>query len=241
MQWEHDDGVRVTTRRARIDKVNDKGSQQLVDFRGLKDEQPQKVWRPMDFGFTSVPPKDCDGVMVQMGSRSDRTLYLDGGHKDYRPKNTPQGCSALFNQFGDIIRCFQNNADVVHQKQINIRIGHGYAAGQSGDSNSSPGGIGGADNSSQIDDQQSKDTKTISVVLTGDAITLTYASSTVTIDSAGNITAQASARFAGGVGGGKWVVARAGRVDLGVGSPDEQAPNAVETTAGPSSIVFAVV
>jgi phage gp45-like len=181
MQWEHDDGMRVTTRRARIDKVNDKGSQQLVDFRGLKNEKPQKVWRPQDFGYTSVPPKDCDGVMIQMGSRADRTLYLDGGHQKYRPKNTPDGCTALFNMHGDIIRVFKDNADVVHQSKINIRIGHGYAAGQSGDSSASGSGIGGAEGD-QIDDTSDQDEKTISIVMDGDAVVITYQQGSVRLD-----------------------------------------------------------
>jgi phage gp45-like len=229
---EHDDGLRSSTRRARIVKVDDSQSQQRVDVKGLKSEMPKKIWHAMPFGFTTNPPQDSDGVFDQMGSRSDRSLYFDAGHEKYRPKNTPSGCMAIFNQFGDIVRIFKDNADVVHQKQVNIRVGHGYNAGSSGDSGTP---------STQIDDQQNKDTTTISIVLNGSAITLTYSGSTVTIDNAGNVTAQASNRFAGGVNGGKWVVARAGRVDLGVSSPDEQAGPAVETTAGPSSIVFAVV
>ncbi|MGC2780084.1 MAG: phage baseplate assembly protein, partial [Bradyrhizobium sp.] len=75
MLLEHEDAVRVTTRRARLDKIDDDGTQQLVDFRGLKNEVLQKVWRPMEFGYFSMPPKDSDGVMIQMGSRADRTLY----------------------------------------------------------------------------------------------------------------------------------------------------------------------
>ena len=38
--YEHDDGMRPPTRRARIVKVDDKKSQQLVDISGLKNEKP---------------------------------------------------------------------------------------------------------------------------------------------------------------------------------------------------------
>lgn len=231
MQFEHDDAVRSQTRRARIVKVDDKKSQQLVDLRGLKKEKPKEIWRPQDFGYTSVPPKDSDGVMIQMGGRSDRTLYMDGGHEKYRPKKTPDGCSALFNMHGDIIRVFKDNADVVHQKKVNIRIGKGYAAGQSGESS----GDG-------PDDKSSEDTKTISLVLEdGQAITLTYEGSTVTINANGKIVAKAASQFSGGVNGGKWVVVRATRVDLGVSSPDGTAVPQVSTSAGFSSIVYAAV
>ncbi|WP_198031767.1 phage baseplate assembly protein [Bradyrhizobium sp. Ec3.3] len=214
-------------------KVDDSRSQQRIDLKGLKNEKPKKIWRPLDFGFTSVPPQDCDGYLIQMGSRSDRTLYLDGGHEKYRPKNTPAGCMAIFNQYGDIVRVFKDNADVVHQKKVNIRIGHGYKAGESGDSGNA---------STDIDDQSSEDTKTISVVLEdGEAITLTYEGSTVTIREDGHIVAQAASQFSGGVAGGRWVVVRGSRVDLGVTSPDGTATPQVETTAGPSNIVFAEI
>jgi phage gp45-like len=175
MQWEHDDAVRSTTRRARIVEVDDSKSQQRVDLRGLKNEKPKKIWRPQDFGYTSNPPKDSDGIMEQMGGRSDRTVYRDGGHEKYRPKKTPEGCSALFNMHGDIIRVFKENADVVHQKKVNIRVGKGYAAGESG----APEG--------DTDDKSGEDATTIAIVLDGDTITLTYDDSSVKIES-GKIT-----------------------------------------------------
>lgn len=243
MLFEHEDGVRVTTRRARIVKVDDSKSQQKVDIKGLKNEKPEKIWRPQDFGFSSNPPKDCDGVLVQMGSRSDRTLYMDGGHEKYRPKKTPVGGSVLFDHTGDIIRVFEKNLDVVHAKKVNIRVGHGYKAGDSGDSSSAGtgGGGGGGGDADSPDDESSKDEKKISIVLDGDAITLTYEGSTVTIEANGNVTAKAKSKFAGGVDGGRWVVARPGRVDLGVMSPDGMAEPQVMTTAGPSEIVYAVI
>src|SRR5689334_8838230 len=116
MQFEHDDGIRVTTRRARIVKVDDSGTQQLVDLKILKSELPKKVWRVMDFGHFSVPPEDTDGAVIQMGSRSDRTLYVDGGHKDYRPKNRPAGSSGIFDQYGNLIQTDKNQLAHTHAK-----------------------------------------------------------------------------------------------------------------------------
>ena len=173
--WEHDDAVRSQTIRTRIVKVDDEKSQQRVDLKARKNEKPKKIWRPIPFGFTSVPPVDTDGVMIQMGGRSDRSLYMDGGHEKYRPKKTPDGCSALFNEFGDIIRVFKDNADVVHQSKVNIRVGKGYDAGNS----EAPSG--------DTDDKSDEDTETISIVLDGDTITITKDDSSVKLES-GKIT-----------------------------------------------------
>lgn len=227
---EHDDSLRSATRRARVVEVNDKGSQQLVDLKGMKNEKPKKIWRPQDFGFTSVPPVESDGIIDQLGSRSDRTVYRDGGHEKYRPKRTPKGCTALFNQFGDIIRVFKDNADVVHQKTINIRIGHGYKAGDSGeDSRSSQASSGGGDD--QPDDEKGKDTKTISIVATTDAITITYQDASVKL-SQGEIKAV--------VGGASLtmttdtITAKAGTVvldgEVKLGSPSASRPASAQGT-----------
>jgi phage gp45-like len=175
MQYEHDDAVRSTTRRARIVKVDDEKSQQRVDIKGLKNEKPKEIWRPMDFGFSSNPPKDSDGVMVQMGGRSDRTLYLDAGHEKYRPKKTPEGGTVLFNHSGDIIRVFKDNLDVVHAKKINLKIGKGYNAGESG----SPSG--------ETDDASKEGDDNISIVATKDAVTITFKDTSVKLEN-GKVT-----------------------------------------------------
>lgn len=233
MQFEHEDGIRSSTRRARIKKVDDSRSQQRLEITGLKNEEAKKIWRTQDFGFSSHPPEKSDGIFEQLGSRSDRSTYRDAGHEKYRPKNTPEGGTVLFNHSGDIIRVFKDNLDAVHSKKINIRIGHGYDAGNSGNEGEA---------STAIDDKQSDDTKTISIVAEdGVGITLTYQGSTVTIRDDGHIVAQAASQFSGGVDGGLWVVVRSSRVDLGVSSPDGVAVPAVTTTAGPSTKVFAVV
>lgn len=176
MQYEHDDAVRSQTRRARIVEVDDSKSQQFVDLKGLKNEKPKKIWRPQDFGFTSVPPKESDGMMHQMGGRSDRTVYRDAGHEKYRPKKTPEGCTANFNMHGDIVRIFKDNLDVVHSQKINIKIGKGYNAGESG----APSGDGPDDASKDGDDN-------ISIVATKDAVTVTFKGTSIKLED-GNIT-----------------------------------------------------
>lgn len=62
----------------------------------------------------------------------------------------------------------------------------------------------------------------------------------VTIKNATKIKIEGAEDIAIGVNG-RWIRIRPGRVDLGVTSPTGEAVPAVETTAGPSSKVFAVV
>lgn len=227
--WEHDDAVRAQTVRTRIVKVDDEKSQQRVDLKARKNEKPKKIWRPQDFGYSSVPPEDTDGVILQMGGRADRSLYFDGGHEKYRPKKTPEGCAVLFNMYGDIIRQFKDSQDHVHQKKINIRIGKGYDAGNS----AAPEG--------DTDDKSSEDTKTISMVLEdGESIQLEYDGVKVTLFADGWVECEGTSGFAGGVGG-MWINSDGNRINLGVATARGTATPAVQTTAGPSSKVFAEV
>lgn len=153
MLYEHDDAQRSMIRRARIVKVDDSKSQQFVDLKGLKQEEPKKIFRPQDHGFSSNPPKDTEGVMIQMGGRSDRTVYFDGGHEKYRPKSTPEGGTVIYNHSGDVIRVFKDNLQAVHSKKIVHKIGKGNDVGQ-------------GDNLS--------DSKNITITMQGDSIVINF-------------------------------------------------------------------
>lgn len=172
--WEHDDAVRSMNARARIKKVDDTGTQQLVDLYVRKNEEPVEVFRPQPHGFTSNPPKDSEGFVVPMGGRGDRMLYQEGGHKKYRPRNLPEGAVALYNHSGDIVKIVEASADFVHSKKINLKIGKGQDV--SSDSGSKP--------------PSGPDAKEISVVLTGSSMVLTYGNTKITMED-GKITHEA--------------------------------------------------
>lgn len=177
-EWEHDDGIRVTTRRARIVKVDDEKAQQRVDIKGLKNEKPEKVWRTQQFGFTSVPPEDSDGILSSMGSRSDRMLYRDAGHEKYRPRKRDgmeQGDSAVFDHSGDAVKVRKAAIDLDHSELINIKIGKGYQTGGDG------GGEG------EGEEGEEEDANISLVIKKGDSITITFADSSVKLEG-GKIT-----------------------------------------------------
>ena len=101
--WEHDDAVRTIIRRARILKVDDSGTQQKLNLAGLKNERLEEIVRILPHGFTSNPNKEAEGVMLQLGGRSDRTMFFGGEHKDYRQKNLPTGTAVLYDDKGNVI------------------------------------------------------------------------------------------------------------------------------------------
>lgn len=112
MSWEHDDALRSMFRRARLIKLDDSGSQQKVDLGGLKNERPKDIVRVLPHGFSSHPNKDSEGVMLQLGGRSDRTLFLGGEHKDHRQKNLNEGNAVLYDDKGNVV--FMKGGDGIH-------------------------------------------------------------------------------------------------------------------------------
>lgn len=110
--WELDDAVRSMVRRAQLKRVDDSGSQQLVDLIGLYNDKPKKVFRPQQHGFTSNPPTNSEGLLLALGGRSDRVVYLDGGHKDYRPTGLQSGETCLYDAFGKKIKIFKDAVTV---------------------------------------------------------------------------------------------------------------------------------
>lgn len=115
--WEHDDALRSKARRARVVKVDDSGTQQKLDLRGLASDQPQKIVRIGQHGFTSNPPQDSEGILIALGGRSDRLMFLGGEHKDHRQKSLKAGQAVLYDDKGNVI--FAKGSDGISVKAKN--------------------------------------------------------------------------------------------------------------------------
>ncbi len=183
---EGQEGLVTTMRRATVQKTDDSGTQQILKkMTGLKSETFEDVYRPQPHGFSSHAPEGSEGVFLALGGRSDRLLALGFEHKKYRPKDTPEGGTAIYNHTGDIVRVFKENMDHVHSKLINIKIGKG---------NDVSGGDGGEGEGEETN---------ISIVLNTDDITVTFSDSSIKLQS-GKITLTSP-----------HVVVKSDKVDLG--------------------------
>lgn len=123
LNYEHDDALRSMLRRARVLKVYDDGTQQKLDLGVLKNERPEKIVRVLPHGFSSNPNADAEGILLQLGGRSDRSLFLGGEHKDYRQKNLKPGEAVLYDDKGNVIYAKGSNGLSVNSKtgQVEVR------------------------------------------------------------------------------------------------------------------------
>jgi phage gp45-like len=102
-------GANVFTR-ARLLGFDDSGDFQTANFRGFAGETYTKVHRIQPHGFSSHPPADAVGLMLRMGE-SDRALAF-GFETPGRPRNVPQGGTALYDQHGNVLKMVNTGVEL---------------------------------------------------------------------------------------------------------------------------------
>jgi phage baseplate assembly protein V len=102
---ENRDSTVGTLRRARVEKIDDSGAQQIMKrLLGMSSDEPEDVYRAQSHGFTSHPPAGSEGLFLALGGRSDRLVGLGFEHKDKRPKDLPEGGTALYDADGKVLK-----------------------------------------------------------------------------------------------------------------------------------------
>lgn len=128
MIYDVDDAIRTMIRRGTLTKVDDRGSQQLVEARGFGGETFEDCYRPQAHGISSVPPVGSEGLLLALGGRADRTLMLGFEHKDSRIKDQKPGWTSLYDDKGNVVSLVGSGGMKVKAKEGKITVEPG--AGQ---------------------------------------------------------------------------------------------------------------
>ncbi len=88
--------------RATLNKLDDSGKQQLVDYDGLEGETHTEVLRVQPHGMISNPGKDAEGVMASLGTR-DMPVFFGGEHPDKRPTGLPDWAAGFYDGSGLLV------------------------------------------------------------------------------------------------------------------------------------------
>jgi len=91
--------------------VDDSNQIQLVKLSALAGEEADFVERVQNYGFTSVPPKDADAVMVAIGSDRDHPVVIAADSGEFRKKGLQNGEVAVYHKDGSSI-LFKANGDI---------------------------------------------------------------------------------------------------------------------------------
>lgn len=109
--------IRMTVSRGVIKKVNDDPKMQEMQVKMLKDETYSDLERFCEYGFTSVPLKDAESIVICIGGSRDHSVIIKTDDRRYRLKNLEGGEVALYTDEGDKIH-FKRD------KTINIKSGN---------------------------------------------------------------------------------------------------------------------
>lgn len=118
--FDGDDAVRTMLRRARVTKVDDDGTQQIVHWSGLARESG-KAYRQQGHGLSTVPPVGSEGFVTALGGRSDRLLFQQGEHKDHRARKQKPGDTVLYDAHGNAVSLIEKNIRIVSGGTVTIK------------------------------------------------------------------------------------------------------------------------
>lgn len=108
-----------------IDGVdNSKADFQRLSGRGHQGHEFTDVHRVQPFGFSSTPPKGSHGVGLPREGRHSNGIFLLGGeHPDFRPKDLPDGATALYGANGELVSIVQGAVRQVAPNGATIVVG----------------------------------------------------------------------------------------------------------------------
>ena len=109
--------------RALLSKLDDSGSQQLVEVKALTGQTVGEAVRSQHFGLSSHPPKDAEGLVLMLGGGADRAHVLGLEHPPSRPRNLPEGATRLYDKDGNHVHIDGDTIRVQHASRIVLKVG----------------------------------------------------------------------------------------------------------------------
>jgi len=117
--------------RSIVSLIDDSTNLQLVQLNLMKDEIKDKVERVQNYGFTSHPKPNAQGVVLFVSGNRDQGLVIAVDDSRYRIKNLPEGGVAVYDHDGNFVKLTedagieinaQNKKVVVHAAE-DIELG----------------------------------------------------------------------------------------------------------------------
>lgn len=123
--------IRMIVSRTIVSLIDDSKNMQLVQLNLMKDEIKDKVERVQNYGFTSHPKPNAQGVVLFVAGNRDQGLVIAVDDSRYRIKNLPEGGVAVYDHDGNFVKLTedagieinaQNKKVVVHAAE-DIELG----------------------------------------------------------------------------------------------------------------------
>jgi phage baseplate assembly protein V len=100
-----------------LDSLEDTQGIQIVKVSLLQNET-QEMERYQDYGFTSVPPQDSEGVCIFVGGNRENGVCIRMDNREFRLKNLGAGHVALYDKQGSKVHLKANGEIVIEGDNI---------------------------------------------------------------------------------------------------------------------------
>ncbi|MEN5084253.1 phage baseplate assembly protein [Bosea sp. TWI1241] len=108
------DQLRNMISRGRMLSGDDSGDYHRIKVRGLPGEEIDGVIRHQQHGISSNPGDGAEGLLLRLGGRAERTFAIGFELKGKRPRDLPVGATALYDEFGQVLKMVPTKADWDH-------------------------------------------------------------------------------------------------------------------------------
>ncbi|WP_418114565.1 phage baseplate assembly protein V [Vibrio scophthalmi] len=88
--------------------IKDEVARQVIQVRTVYGDVLDDVPRMQQYGFSSVPPENCDVLIAELNGNSSHRVVLCAEDKDVRLKGGKRGDSALYHLEGHYFRLTEN-------------------------------------------------------------------------------------------------------------------------------------
>lgn len=125
--------IRMLVSRTIVSLVDDSTNMQLVQLNLMKDEIKDKVERVQNYGFTSHPKPNAQGVVLFVSGNRDQGLVIAVDDSRYRVKNLPEGGVAVYDHDGNFIKLTENAGIEINaqNKKVVVRAAEDIELGNS--------------------------------------------------------------------------------------------------------------
>lgn len=125
--------IRMIVSRAIVSLIDDSKNMQIVQLNLMKDEVKSGVERVQNYGFTSHPKPNAQGVVLFVAGNRDHGLVIAVDDTRYRLKNLPEGGVAVYDFDGNCIKLTEANGIEIDapNKKVTIRASGDIEIGNS--------------------------------------------------------------------------------------------------------------
>jgi phage baseplate assembly protein V len=114
------DRVLLSISRAVVETIKDSGGIQTMQVSLLADEVQDDVERFQNYGLTSHPPKQSEGIMVCPGGDRSHGILIAVDNRQYRLKGLAEGEVALYTDEGDYIKLKRGNEIEISTHKLTV-------------------------------------------------------------------------------------------------------------------------